>query len=407
MKKFLSILLAALCAFLPLFAQAEDSTILITTVPSEHVITIVCHGHGGVMLGDVLYTGTHSFTVARLGTLVMHVMPDEGYALEKVRATSLDGLTLKDGGLLTLESIHCDNRVTLTFGEEPVPPFYDEVLGSDDSDVGISSIVFDGEYAPESFDLLAVTVEDSAPDNLLLVHALPDENGETMRRSLMLTAAQLATFAAQEEPPATLAFENGDAGAVVLMSDLVDGDLNKLLSLIVSGDEPITDETLNRDWSAVEAEPLDANQLQAFRIEVRIEPVTLPDSREGWDMSTWLHWGNEELEISSLLPSLRCYLNVDALVTEENRLTFADMYRIAYCVEDTEDTLLLQGELLHLPDDLPEEHPDTAERLSLRIDEEGHATAAYTSEASLSAYRHEVLAVTWAGAGLYWLEAQP
>ncbi len=390
-----------------MIAQAQDSTILITTVPSEHVITIVCHDHGGVMLGDVLYTGTHTFTVARLGTLVMRIVPDDGYALEKVRATSLDGLTLQDGDLLRLDSIHCDNRVTLTFSEEPVPPFYDEVLGLGDSDGGSNSIVFDDVYAPESFDLLAVTVEDSAPNNLLLVHALPDENGETGRRSLMVTAEQLATFAAQEAPPATLAFENGDAGASVLMSDLVDGDLNKLISLIVSGDEPITDETLNRDWSALEAEPMDADQLQAFRIEVRIAPVTLPDSRKGWDMSAWLHWGDEELEISSLLPSLRCYLNVDALVTEENCLTFADTYRIAYCAEDAEEALLLQGELLRLPGDLPEEQPYTAERLSLRIDEEGHATTAYASKVTLSLYRHEVLAVTWAGAGVYWLEAQP
>lgn len=197
MKKFLSILLAALCALLPTLALAQERTTIITTVPSSHTITIVCRDYGKVVIDGKTYSGTFTVQADRLGTLVIKANPDSSYGLSQIKVDDMDGVTVK-GHKVTLSGVHCENIVTLTFYQLPdeatptptVAPtatpapestvtgettladtvkmpeipatgnaFYDNFIGTG-SGLGQLSIVFDGEYQPQDYEMLNVK-----PDN--------------------------------------------------------------------------------------------------------------------------------------------------------------------------------------------------------------------------------------------------
>lgn len=119
MKKFLYILLAALCALLPTLVLAQENTTLFTTVPDHHMITVVCGEHGKAVIDGKTYSGTFTVQAARLGTLAIKAQPDKGYGFSQIKVSDLDGVTVK-GRSVTLSAIHCENTVTLTFYKLPV-----------------------------------------------------------------------------------------------------------------------------------------------------------------------------------------------------------------------------------------------------------------------------------------------
>lgn len=67
-------------------------------------------------------------------------------------------------------------------------------------------------------------------------------------------------------------FENGEATVMVDLVDLLGGNVQKLIGLIVRNDESISAETLNRDWSMVQIVSLTVTELDTIRQEIRITP---------------------------------------------------------------------------------------------------------------------------------------
>jgi len=189
--------------------------------------------------------------------------------------------------------------------------------------------VFNADYQPESFEILNAVVEDETMGNSLLVCAFPNAEGKTEQRSLMATAAQLARLA-EEQKTEHVIFENGNAIAVIDMVDVLEGDLSKLMALILEGAEEITAETIARDWSTVEAAEITAADLAKFSIEIRIVPVEQEDGSIVYEVSVWLHWSDRALNVSGMIPSLNVCLTVDELVNEENFGTFTTLYTMAY-----------------------------------------------------------------------------
>lgn len=427
MKKFLSILLAAFCALLPTLAQAQDSTTMTTTVPSEHTITIVCEQHGAAVVREETYSGAFFVKVKRLDSLTIVAKPDDGYGLSQVKVDNMDGVTVK-GRKITLSGVYCENTITLTFYKLPAqtetPPttapeptaapasgeptladtvtlpeisttenvLYDAYLGTG-SGLGQLSIVFDGEYLPQDYELLNVKSDDVEQKNSVLVRAYPEEDGSVARRSLILSAAQLVKLA-QKQQTERLCFENGDAVATVDMVDLLSGDVQKLIGLILKGDEAISAETLNRDWSEVSTIALTAAELESVKAEVRIIPVKQADGGGAYDVSVWLRWDDRELEVSDMLPSLQVCLNVD----DKN----ARQYVVGYCAESAAGFLTLESALALIPEELPEHQPDEAERFVVTLPEDGGApVTAYDADARLAPYRRYVLTVDYVGKGCY------
>ncbi len=410
MRKILSVLLAVLFALLPTVAAAQESTTVRTSVPSHHTITIVCGDNGGAVIDGVRYTGTFTIQAERLGTLTISAQPDGGYALSQIKVGDMDGVTV-NGGKITLTGIHCDNTVTLTFCRLPVVTpsatdpgevlpelpatgnnLYDDFLGTGDG-FGELSIVFDGDYAPRDYELLNIQPDSEEMEGTILVRAYPEEDGEFGRRSLILSALQL-TKLEQKQGAQSLIFENGDAAAILSMEDLLDGDVGKLIGLIVSRDGLISAETLDTDWSSLEQQPLTGAELARVKVEVRIIPM----EDGSYDFSAWLRWGEEELDITSLLPSLHVALDADG----EN----ADGCTLAHRAEDGESYLPLDSEFVYIPAFLPTDQPDVGEKFIVTMpDTPGDDPATvYHATAPLHSERHGALAAGYDGRGGYRLE---
>lgn len=462
MRRILAILLAALCALLPMAALAENATTIKTTVPSSHTITINCGKNGSVVIDGKTYEGTFTIEAERLGTLVVKARPDSGYGLNEITADHLTGVTIK-GRTVTLSNVYMENALTISFyklpvtedetgdeteneeetptGTEPFEPMpdveepildgptlgdvvvlpdeeptgntlYDDYLGDGSGNgggiYGPTSIVFDAEYLPKDYELLNVLIDDELQGNSMLVCALPNEEGETEQRSLILSAAQLVKMVQKHETEHVI-FENGDAFAVADMIDLLGGDVQKLMALILSGEEEIGPETLEQDWSLVEPVVIPASELTKIKVEIRIVPMEMEDGSIVYEVSVWLRWDDQTLNISGMIPSLTVCLNADALVNEENFAKFTQLYTIAYQAptdESTPDVLpgivQLPSTLLLILDELPEHQADEAAQFKVTIDhEENETTVTYDADAHLVPYRHYALVADYAGSGYY------
>lgn len=451
MKRLITILLAALCALLPAFSALAESTTLKTEVPSAHTITINCGNHGDVIIGGKKYSGTFTIEAPRLGTLVITADPDEGYGLSQIVAEDLTGVTIK-GRKATLTNIYDENTLTISFYKLPVEetsedeptvePFepmpeieepildeptlgdvvslpeteptgnilHDDYIGTGD---GLSQlhIVFDGDYEPEDYELLDVFIDDELQGNSVLVCAFSDEEGEVARRSLIFSADQLVKLTQKQETEHII-FENGAAIAEMDMADVIGGDLAKLMALILEGEEDITPDVLARDWSLVETVVIPAAQLRNINVETRIVPVEREDGSVVYEVSVWLRWDDQELDVSDMIPSLTVAIAVDNLVTDENFETFTTLYTLAHQAVDEDETddelpdvTVLSSALLLMPDELPEHQDDTAEHFIVTIPdaEDEHPVTAYDANAHLLPYRHYALAADYAGAGIYFV----
>lgn len=451
MKRLITILLAALCALLPAFSALAESTTLKTEVPSTHTITINCGRHGDVIIDGKKYSGTFTIEAKRLGTLVIIADPDDGYGLSQIVAENLSDVTIK-GRKATLTNIHDENTLTISFYKLPVEetpedeptdePFepmpeieepildeptlgdvvplpeteptgnilHDDYIGTGDG-LGQLHIVFDGDYEPEDYELLNVFIDDELQGNSVLVCAFPDEEGNVARRSLIFSADQLVKLTQKQETEHII-FENGAAIAEMDMADIIGGDLAKLMALILEGEEEITPELLAQDWSLVNPVVIPAAQLRKIDVETRIVPVEREEGSIVYEVSVWLRWDEQELEVSDMIPSLTVAIAVDDLVTEENFETFTTLYTLAHQAPDEDETddeqpdvTVLPSTLLMMPDELPEYQDDTAEHFIVTIpdEEDEHPVTAYDANAHLVPYRHYALAADYAGAGIYFV----
>lgn len=420
MKRLLSVLLAALCALLPITALAQESTTICTSVPSWHTITVVCQEHGAVVVNGLHFSGTFQLTVPRLSVLSLTAAPMDGYALTQVQVATPDGVVIS-GQQVTLSDIYADNTVSLFFSDQPeaAPPsisdavtlpeasgngnrLYDAYLGTG-GDMGQLGIVFDDTMQMVDYTLLSVPAEENSS---ILITASLDEAGQVAPRSLLLTFAQLVKLA-QHQQVAQLHFASGDAVVSAPMGDLLSTDMGKLLGLLLHGYETITPDTLLRDWRQVPSVALTAADLHAVQLEIRMLPVIQPDATTRYDTSIWLHWGDEQsLDISPMLPALRIGLKADDLLTTDNRATFAQEYAIAYQAPDA-SPLLLASQLSLLPDEAPAQYPDIGEAFTVTIPDDGSSPmTTWASEIPIAPCRQFILWTPFAGEGLYWMAEQ-
>ena len=256
-------------------------------------------------------------------------------------------------------------------------------------------IVFDEQnqsrdYESRDNEQILVMIDDAEQAGSLLISAAPDENGEYGYRSLVLNAALLVKLRqeAQEDDTGMLVFENGDVATSLTLTDLTGGDMAKLVSLIRSG-EAISEETLNTDWSAMEDVTLTAGDYENFDLELRVVPDTAEDGTEVFEISVWLRWNGQSLNVSGLLPSLRIHLNVNDRITAENAATFTQRFAIAWQSVEDGDVTTLPSALLCAP----------AARLGLTV-----AVGVDAADAPEAAEGY-ALTAPYAGEGRYWLQA--
>lgn len=442
MKKFVAFLLAALCVLLPAAGTLAENTTVKTVVPGSHTITIICGEGGSVSVGGQSYTGVFTLDVERLGTLVLEIAVDKGWALSQVIASSAAGVTIS-GNRITLANVYEDKTLTIRFIRLPEPTptrtptptpantptptasptptaeptaiatptatvkptvvpvegldnmLYDDYLGTGEG-LGQLSIVFDAEYAPEDYELLPVV-----RGNELLICAKPDEADQTVRRSLILSASQLQRLYEDCELE-TLLFRNGSLTVLADMAELYTGRMAKLMALgYEQGWESISPDKI--DWETLPEAELTAAQRSGVRLEVCVIPELTEDEREGYSVQVFLRRGDELLEVTTLVESLTVCLDVDGLLTDENREHFTELYAVG--LVDGENETLLESALRLLPDALSEEHPDESERFDVTILANApYPVVLYDASAALRYYRLEKLAAGYAGSGLYLID---
>ncbi|MDO5378907.1 MAG: hypothetical protein Q4G52_11290, partial [Clostridia bacterium] len=269
---------------------------------------------------------------------------------------------------------------------------YDDYLGTG-MGPGQLSIVFDAEYAPKDYELHPVVMGDE-----LFIRAKADEEGQFVRRSLILTARQIQRL--HEESELTLLlFQNGGALALAQMDELYTGRMAKLIALGL--EEGLSGVSLDgMDWDALPEPALTASQLSRARVEVLVIPQQLEDGREGFTIQVFLRLGEETLEVTELTESLTVCLNAETLITPENRETFAEHYAVALVNEAGES--LLPSELRLLPDEVSEPFPDRSERFDVTIlPGTAYPAVLYEPSAALRLYRVEALCAPYAGEGVY------
>ena len=258
---------------------------------------------------------------------------------------------------------------------------------------GVPRLVFDAEYEAVGYAKIPLLVSDAeTEERILLIGASQDEIDAPAQRSLMIDAAQLKRIEQlmQEdgdgEQTSELLFENCDAAVRINLEEMTGGSMAKLMALILSGEE-ITDELLQSDWSAMEDAALTEAEYARFKLEVRIAPVRSEDGRQGYEISVWLCCGEEKLNVSDLLETLRVTLDVNHLVTKENVDAFEGLYAIAR--EFEEEIELLDGALVFAPTIPTELIPAELEDMEVG--------------SIPTVVGHYVLSASYAGEGMHWI----
>ena len=282
----------------------------------------------------------------------------------------------------------------------PVEPLdnvlYDEYLGTGEG-MGQLSIVFDGEYRMEDYDLLPIP-EDGArmEEGVLLVCAEPDEEGLIARRSLILSALQIERLHLDRSLEG-LVFQNGDMLVTADMPELCTGRVAKLIQLGLGQNlEEIDLESV--PWEELPEAELTAAELEQAHVEVCISPVALEDGREGYSVQVFLRMRDELLDVSALIDSLAVNLNVTALV-EENGPDWVAR-RVSVVAALPEETALTSRLRI-----LPEEQGGASERFDVKVtDDMLNPIVLYSERAELRPYETIVLTAPYVGPGVYMLE---
>lgn len=412
MKRFLVLMLAALCALLPMAALAEKTTVT-ATVPSEHTIAIICGENGSVEIDGQRYSGELSVKVPRFGALSVHARPDAGFELSKIIARSMEGVTLK-GRDAILTNIHADNELWVSFCK----PQADADKGGDYAALGDAwYIVFDGEYLPADYELLNMQCEHCGGS--VLVSASFDANAAPERRSLIFSALQLKRLS-EKRGLERLFFRNGSALAAMNIGELLDGNVQKLMAFVLMHGEEVTPEIVGRNWDEEAAPTLSDRQLSGLRFETRIIPAKQPDGGLAYEIALWLRWDGHELDISDMLPSLSVGLSAAELLNTEAIDAFSQQYALSCSKPAAEgadasfENVQLAGELMLVPDCSPECSPecscetqcDFADRyiVTMPMDAAEPPAVAHDSHIRLEPYREYVLTAEHVGRGWYSLQ---
>ena len=119
MKRCRLILLLAM-VLLVLPAVLAEQTLLTTTVPAEHTLSISCPEHGTIAVNGVTLLTDEEIPINRHDLVLITFMPDPGYELESAVASSDYGVTLEDCALIVNKMVQ-DLNVKLTFTQSRLP----------------------------------------------------------------------------------------------------------------------------------------------------------------------------------------------------------------------------------------------------------------------------------------------
>lgn len=458
MKRYIAWMLIALIALLPAAGMAAEnrSTQLVTTLPREHTITVVCGAGGAARVGGTIYTGTRVFTVERLSAFALEAVPDAGYRFNQVQAQPSGGASIS-GNTVTIGSVYEDKTLTLSFvreQEEPTPSptptasptpspthtptsttkptaspsptvsvsptttadvaqepdfdlpavaslgnvLYDEYLGTGGglSELGI---VYDETYELDEYELVAVVYD--------ATEAAADAEAQAVENMLLVIAPPDETggYAQHSLILSGLQLARLWQESDIRWIELRNGDASALVRLeeLLSGNaaklihmyasgEPVL---ALSDLEALPEVELSTDDLARVAIEVRIVPPSV--EQDGYKMDVYLWDADAQLCMTELLKSFHVGLTANELADDAVREEYLKAHALGAMQEDGTITVLPSA-LLRMPKEAPQEEKDTAEYFAVSFEnEERNAVVLYDLAASMETYRWYALYAEWPG----------
>lgn len=266
-------------------------------------------------------------------------------------------------------------------------------------------IVYDVLDEAQDYELLPVYNAREYGDNvenILIVAAQPDAEGEILARTLRLQLDQLKRLY-EEGGFDVLLFRNGDGEAYLRLDELFSGNIAKLTMLmLVTQAEEIDMDALNFD-ALVETQLAD-EQLAQIDLELRVEPIILSNELEAWEAGAWLSKDALDAEISALLPGFTIGMNVNGLFEEDEEESFAAKHALALVNledADAEQVRRLESELELIPGEGEDADESEYYEVFMPTAEEPEMLVEYTAQTDLEPYRNYIMTAPYPGEGAY------
>lgn len=116
------VLLAVLTLTFPVSVAATGSTTLTTSVPTHFSLTLDIVGKGMVTVNAEKYTESNTIQIERNSSVVLQILPNDGYKVQSVIYNSKDVTDEVVEGTLSLPVMECDSKLCVIFAANPVIP---------------------------------------------------------------------------------------------------------------------------------------------------------------------------------------------------------------------------------------------------------------------------------------------
>ena len=262
---------------------------------------------------------------------------------------------------------------------------------------GDLQLVFDGEGNPRDYELNIVP-QAGKVETMLHIVACQEAEGNA-DRSLVLPLKTLKMLSDRHIADCML-FETEEVLVFFRHAEVLQGKLAALAGYVTTGGI-VTENVLQHVDMLDAVEALTAEQLGQVTLEVHVEKT-----ESGFKVSMLLGFENDKWDVTHLIESFTLCMNVEKLVTEENKANFTELYAVVRTDENGEETLV-PAVLCIVPDELPADMQDVCASYTVSMpQQEGDSiTVSHDAAAELDAYRKHVLMCEGALSGVYELRA--
>ncbi|MBE5809304.1 MAG: hypothetical protein E7318_00035 [Clostridiales bacterium] len=118
--KRLSLILLLVAIVVALSAVLAEQTLLTTTVPSEHTLTLSCGPEGTLIVNGTTLTEGTSIQIGRHEKVEIEIIPNAGYELETATVSSDYGVTL-EGNTIVIAKMVQDFTTNIAFKRGRIP----------------------------------------------------------------------------------------------------------------------------------------------------------------------------------------------------------------------------------------------------------------------------------------------
>lgn len=401
MKRIGISLFVFLLVFVFTFSACAKETTLLTTVPSEHTISVTCARGGSILYDGQTYTGTVTLIVPRFGAVSFKAVPDRGCRFSRLITNSESGISIVNNEI-NITNLFEDKTINLRFACESKDDselenskkgaenaLYQKDLGADNS-CFTGSIVLDEYDSRQNYEWLSILRHsDTAVDNRIMICADATEAGAVEHRRLVMSFAQLDRLYNEHEFTA-LMFRNGN---VVVMLELEDIFSNSICKLIERMENNETIESPALEIDETEEVIRSYDQLEKAYIDIHIIPSEVSGSSIVFNLDV----NQQKVDITSLLPSFNIGFDIPDVDENNPECEYAVMR-----LNEGEENEYLPSALTQAPSAVEENYEERIEYFHVIFsDPKAPPMIVYEENIRLDRYTNEIVYAHCLDAGMY------